>query len=348
MRTYITIDIGGTAIKYGVLREDERFLVQRETPTLAATRRGPGIVRHVRECIAPLVQEYRPAGIAVSTAGMVDPERGEIFYSAPLIPDWAGTPLKALLEEAFQLPCEVENDVNCAGLAESRSGAGKGKNFCLCLTIGTGIGGCLVSDGQIYHGAGNSALEVGYLKLPGGDFQDLASTKALVERVERALRADGDAARQAASMAAAGGDAARQADAMATADGYAARLAGAAIPENGALPPLPAGGLNGKIIFDRAIKGDALCVRAIDEMAETLGLGIANLCYVLNPDAVILGGGVMAQEAYLRPRIEAALGRSLLPHIAARTALLFAAYRNEAGMLGAFYHFQDKQEKPNL
>lgn len=299
MRYYATVDIGGTAIKYGILREDGRFVLKRETPTLAMQRRGPGIVRCVEDCIAEAMHEYPAAGIAVSTAGMVDPERGEIFHSAPLIPDWTGTKLKAQLEENFRLPCEVENDVNCAGLAESRSGAGKGKRICLCLTIGTGIGGCLVLDHKVYHGAGNSALEVGYLKLPGGDFQDLASTKALVEKVERVQREK----------------------------------------------QLSQNALNGRIIFERAKDGDEICIRAINEMAETLGLGIANLCYVLNPDAVILGGGIMAQEAYLKPRIEEALSRYLLPAAAAHTELLFAAYRNEAGMLGAYYHFRDKQRE---
>lgn len=299
MRYYIAVDIGGTAIKYGVLREDGSLVLRRETPTHAAARRGPGIVSCVERCITELLQEYPAEGICISTAGMVNPERGEIFYSAPLIPDWAGTRLKAILETKFHLPCEVENDVNCAGLAESRSGAGKGKQFCLCLTVGTGIGGCLVMDGKVYHGAADSALEVGYLKLPGGDFQDLASTKSLVEKVERIQREK----------------------------------------------QLPSGNLNGKIIFDRAKDGDETCIRAINEMTDTLGMGIANLCYVLNPDAVILGGGIMAQEAYLKPRIEAALKRYLLPTVAANTALLFAAYRNEAGMLGAFYHFIDKQKE---
>ena len=76
-----------------------------------------------------------------------------------------------------------------------------------------------------------------------------------------------------------------------------------------------------------------------------LGRGIANICYVMNPEVVVLGGGVMAQEEYLRGRIEAALGKYLVPSIAKHTKLAFAKHRNDAGMLGAYYHFRNMQKK---
>ena len=75
--------------------------------------------------------------MAISTAGMVDPNEGSIFYAGPQIPNYAGTQFKKVIEEKFELPCEVENDVNCAGLAEGISGAGKEAKISLCLTIGT-------------------------------------------------------------------------------------------------------------------------------------------------------------------------------------------------------------------
>ncbi|MBZ4265788.1 ROK family protein, partial [Streptococcus pneumoniae] len=90
-----------------------------------------------------------------------DPDKGEIFYAGPQIPNYAGTQFKKEIEGRFGIPCEIENDVNCAGLAEAVSGSGKGAGITLCLTIGTGIGGCLIIDGQIFHGFSNSACEVG-------------------------------------------------------------------------------------------------------------------------------------------------------------------------------------------
>ena len=93
-------------------------------------------------------------------------------------------------------------------------------------------------------------------------------------------------------------------------------------------------------VFREAEAGDEICREAIDEMCSVLGLGIANICYVLNPELVVLGGGIMAREAYLYPRIRAAIDRNLKPVIARHTVLKMAKYGNEAGMLGAYYHFR--------
>ena len=128
------------------------------------------------------------SGIAISTAGMVDPATGTILHASDAIPGYAGISYKTYMEEHFHLPCAVENDVNCAGLAESISGAGKGSRINLCLTVGTGIGGCLVVDGKVFHGASNSACEVGYMHLAPGAFQDEAATSALVRRVTERKR----------------------------------------------------------------------------------------------------------------------------------------------------------------
>lgn len=130
------------------------------------------------------------SGIAISTAGMVDPATGTILHASDAIPGYAGISYKAYMEEHFHLPCAVENDVNCAGLAESISGAGKGSRINLCLTVGTGIGGCLVVDGKVFHGASNSACEVGYMHLAPGAFQDEAATSALVRRVTERKKAE--------------------------------------------------------------------------------------------------------------------------------------------------------------
>ena len=116
MKRYICIDIGGTTIKYGVIQEDLTFLISDEIPTEAMTYGGPGVVRKICEITENLLKEHPASGICVSTAGMVDCSTGSITYAAPLIPNYAGTPIKKTMEERFSLPCEVENDVNCAGL----------------------------------------------------------------------------------------------------------------------------------------------------------------------------------------------------------------------------------------
>ena len=96
---------------------------------------------------------------------------------------------------------------------------------------------------------------------------------------------------------------------------------------------------DGYHIFEAAKKGDKICLLAIDEMADVLGKGIANICYVINPEIVVLGGGIMAQEAFLKERIEGALKKYLVSSIEEHTKIAFAKHQNDAGMLGAFYHF---------
>lgn len=293
MKQYICIDIGGTSIKYGVIGEDGVFLTTGEMPTEAAAYGGPGIMRKAKQIIEEYRKEYVPEGICISTAGMVDFEQGKITYAAPLIPDYTGTEIKKELEEAFGIPCEVENDVNCAGLAEALAGAAKGSRISVCLTVGTGIGGAAVIDGKVFHGFSGSACEIGYMHLPGGEFQDLGASSILVKKVAARKNMD---------------------------------------PSS----------VNGKYVFENAKKGDEECIRAIDEMADILGMGIANICYVFNPEVVVLGGGIMAQKEYLEKRIRAAMDKYLVSSVAEKTRLAFAENQNQAGMLGAFYNFRNR------
>ena len=204
---------------------------------------------------------------------MVDTERGSIFYSAPLIPDYAGTEFKKTLEEKFHIPCEVENDVNCAGLAEYSSGAAKGCKVVLMLTIGTGIGGCIVLDGKVFHGFSNSACEVGYMHMDDSDFQTLGAASILSKKVSQ-----------------------WKGEPEEKWDGYR--------------------------IFEEAKKGDMICNRAIDQMIEILGKGIANICYVINPEVVVLGGGIMAQEEFLRGKIQDAVKKYLISSIEEHTKIV--------------------------
>ena len=293
MKTYICIDIGGTSIKYGMIREDGTFLTTGEMPTEAQKHGGPGIMKKAEAIVEEFLNTYKPEGICVSTAGMVDCEKGRITYAAPLIPHYTGTEIKKTLEERFHLPCEVENDVNCAGLAEHFSGASKGSKISVCLTVGTGIGGAILIDGKVFHGFSGSGCEVGYMHLPGGAFQDMGASSILVKKTAEYKRI---------------------------------------APES----------IDGKYVFEHAKKGDTDCIRAIEEMCEVLGMGIANICYVVNPEVVVLGGGIMAQKEYLKDRLRKSLDKYLIPSVAQNTRLEFARNQNQAGMLGAFYHFKER------
>ena len=292
MKKYVSIDIGGTAIKYGVINSEGQIVEKEQMPT-EAWRGGPEILNKVIGIVETYKKIYTVSGICISTAGMVDVEKGEIFYAAPLIPNYAGTKFKQVLEEKFQIPCEVENDVNCAGLAESVSGVAKQSKVTLCLTVGTGIGGCIIIQGKIFRGYSNSACEVGYMNMGDSDFQTLGAASVLTKKVAERKKE-------------------------------------------------PQERWNGYRIFQHAKKGDAVCCQAIDEMVDILGKGIANICYVLNPEIIVLGGGIMAQQEFLKEKIEQSVKRYLVPSIAENTKIAFAKHKNDAGMLGAFYHFTER------
>lgn len=294
MNRYICIDIGGTSIKYGMLEEGGRFLTAGEMPTEAMQGGGPGILKKAESIVAGYLDAGAAAsGICISTAGMVDCDAGRITYAAPLIPQYTGTEIKKTLETRFQLPCEVENDVKCAGLAEHYAGAARGTRISVCLTVGTGIGGAILIDGKVFHGFSGSGGEIGYMHLPGGAFQDLGASSVLVQRAA-------------------------------------------------AYEGVPPASIDGKYVFAQARQGNAACIRAIDEMVDVLGMGIANICYVVNPEVVVLGGGIMAQKDYLSGRIRKSLEQYLIPSVAAHTRLAFAENQNQAGMLGAYYHFRTR------
>ncbi|WP_300697237.1 ROK family protein, partial [uncultured Clostridium sp.] len=97
--------------------------------------------------------------------------------------------------------------------------------------------------------------------------------------------------------------------------------------------------IDGKIIFDMAKNNDKDCLNEIDNMVKSLAIGIANICYLINPEVLILGGGIMAQEEFLKPRIDKALKEILVPRIYENTKIEFAKRQNDAGMIGALYNF---------
>ncbi|MDO4312495.1 MAG: ROK family protein [Eubacteriales bacterium] len=294
MKKYVSIDIGGTAIKYGLIAENGEIISRSERKT-ESYKGGPSILKKAVEITQNFCKTEEISGICISTAGMVDTIKGEIFHSAPLIPNYTGINFKETLEAKFHVPCEVENDVNCAGLAEYVSGAARGSKVSLMLTVGTGIGGSIIQDGRVFRGFSNSACEVGYMHMLGSDFQTLGAASILTRKVAEWKNERAEI-------------------------------------------------WNGYHIFEEAKKGDELCIRAIDEMCDVLGLGIANICYVINPEVVVLGGGIMAQEEFLKKRIGNAVEKYLIPSISSQTRIAFARHRNDAGMLGAFYHFQQNHK----
>lgn len=287
MKYYVCIDIGGTAIKYGLASEEGNFVAKSSMPT-QANLGGMGIVEKIKQIIKNYSAEKIISGVAISTAGVIDYTDGSIKF-ALAIPNYTGTKLKAIVEQTFKVKCAVENDVNCIGLGEMWLGAGKGKSSLFCMALGTSIGGCAVLNKKVIHGASNSAGEIAYMLIPGGNMHELVSTSRLVKDVAKAKK-------------------------------------------------LSLEKVNGKKIFTWARQGDEDCKLAINNLMQHLTDGIVNIVSVLNPEMIILGGGIMAQTEYLQPIIDDLLKTKLEPSVYEQTNIAFAKLQNDAGMLGALYN----------
>lgn len=163
MKKIVGIDIGGTMIKYALLSLEGDILKKGEIPTEAS--KG---VENLFSNISKVIEGYLSEdilGIAVSGTGQIDGSIGKVIGGNPIIPGWIGTNLVERLEEKFNLPAVLENDVNCAALGEKWIGAAKGKRDFLCLTIGTGIGGGIVLNDELLRGDTCVAGEFGHIQI---------------------------------------------------------------------------------------------------------------------------------------------------------------------------------------
>ena len=300
MMYYICIDIGGTSIKYGVLSEKGEIFID-GTVSTKVTEKENFILSDVKKLIRNILDEYRNyeiKGICVSTAGVVNPEKGEIAYAGPTIPKYTGTKIKEELEKEFSISCEVENDVNCAGLGEYWKGAGKGSKSMVCLTIGTGIGGSVILDGKLLNGIGYTAGEIGYMDVNGSYIQNIASSKYLVEKVQKEKEEK---------------------------EGITDAITGVDI-------------------FELAKKGDEICIAGIDEIISNLAVGVRNIIYLLNPEVIVIGGGITAQKEYLEEKIRKEVNDGMISDMFRKTRIELAQQGNQAGLLGALYNFLNKNK----
>ena len=286
---YLCFDIGGTNIKYAIITADGNFKYKALLAT-EAQNGAKSIIAKIKNIAAKYKLQYNLQGIAISTAGIVDQEKGSIIYAFPeIFPGYSNTPLKRTLEDDCNLPCTVENDVNCAALGETWLGCARGTDSAFMMTIGTSVGGCIILDGKIIHGGANSAGEIAYMNIPQGNFHDIVSTTYLVNEISRQHNNNSDE-------------------------------------------------FNGKAAFEMIANGDKIANIVLDKMLQSLLYGINNVCSILNPKTIILGGGIMQQKELLQPRIDY-WAKKILPAIFYQnTQIKFAELGNDAGVLGALYY----------
>lgn len=188
----VAIDIGGTEIKYALVKKDGTLLSTSKIRT-EASKGKEELLKKIYKIVEKYASDSKIIGIAISTTGQVDGNLGEVVGGTELIPGWIGTKVVKILEEKYKIPVIIENDVNCAAVGEMWLGAGRNDENFICLTIGTGIGGGIVINRELFLGAGSVAAEFGHIQIEKngkkclcgkeGCYQMYASTSALLNSV---------------------------------------------------------------------------------------------------------------------------------------------------------------------
>jgi glucokinase len=304
----LALDVGGTKLAAGVVRGDGSVRSRLVEP--ADRDQGPDdmIRRHLalgrRAVEAAGLDAVDIQAVGIACGGPLDPERGIIL--GPLhLPGWINVTLVAIVEDAFRVPAAVDNDATAGAVAEWRFGAGRdrGVRSLVYLTISTGIGGGLVLDGRPYRGAAGNAGELGHLTIDIDGDPCACGRRGCLE----AYASGTNIARRAREALAAGEPSSLAGVATVTARDVAAAAAG----------------------------GDALAGRVWDETTRMLGSAVATILDVLNPELVVLGGGVTnAGDALLRPIRETALREAMRP-AAGSADVVLATLGEDLGVVAA-------------
>jgi glucokinase len=300
----IALDLGGTKLLSGVV--DDEGVVQKRVVSATDTTSEHAVLNQVDEAVESL-RDDEIGAIGVGIPSTIDQRRGEAVDSVNIpITD---VPFRDRLQDRFGMPAAIENDANAAALAEHRYGAGRGSRHMVMLTLGTGVGGGLILDGELYRGAIGAAGELGHitLDLNGPPCQGRCPGRGHLEAMASGTAADGYA-REAAERNPEG-DLGRAAAEGKTVD---ARLA-----------------------VELAAKGPGDARDVLDHVGLHLGVGIASFVNIFNPELVVIGGGFSrAGDLLLEPARKVVRERALSP-ARDEVRIVPALLGVEAGLIGA-------------
>lgn len=307
----IGVDIGGTKIAAGLVDGSGTILYQTRTPMAANSGPGAGLAAvvaaiHSVAAKAGEASEGKLRGIGLCAPGPLDPAAG-VIINPPNLPCWRNYPLAAEVEGALGVTVKLDNDGNAAALAEAQWGAGRGHRNVFYATLGTGIGTGIVFDGRIYHGRTGAAAEGGHVSIDyrgprcgcgkRGCIEALAAGPAIARRAQRKL-AEG---RPSAIRELAGNNL----------EAVSSEMVGKAFAE-----------------------GDALAGEVLLETVELLALWLGNMVDLLEPDIVVMGGGVASMLSPLLDRLWEQLPGCCINSRCQEIPLVMARYGADAGIAG--------------
>ena len=310
MAYYVGIDLGGTNIKAGVVDEKGELLNKLSIKT-HAERSMEEIIYDMGKLAVDVIKDCGKEisdieAIGIGSPGTPDNEEGLLVYSANLPFNMA--PMRKLIRDVIDLPVYIDNDANCAAMAEAVAGAAKGTKDSVTITLGTGVGAGVIINGRIYSGFNQAGSEFGHTVLVSGGIQCKCGRRGCFE--------------QYASASA------------------LARMAQEAADSNpdSILKDLIAkeGGSNAKIAFDAMKAGDKVAAELVDRYTDYLADGLANVINTFMPEVLVVGGGVCNEgDPLLIPMREKTMSRPYFGPGVKKTEIRLAEMGNDAGIVGA-------------
>ena len=307
----IGIDLGGTTAKIGILSQSGDILSKWELST-DISEEGTKIVPNIIQSIKAYLDSEKLSsedflGIGMGTPGTVNRKNGTVIGAFNL--NWKTLqPIREQFESSTGIPFFLDNDANVAALGEQWKGAGNNETNVSFITLGTGVGGGLVSDGTLIHGAVDAAGEVGHITVEPGGYECTCGKKGCLEQY-----------------------------ASATGIVRLARDLAKEYSEESDLKTLVLSNdpIDSKAIFDAAKAGDTYANFVVDRFAYYLGLALGNIANILNPSTIVLGGGVSKAGEFLVERVSKVVEEFTFPTIRSVTKIKIAELENDAGMIGA-------------
>ncbi len=310
--TYIGVDIGGTNLKAGLVTEEGRILATKKMKIAQIDNQEAlawAMVSMIQDLAdATDIPLNQIASVGVGVPGAVEIRSGTILYTCNL--PLRNVPLRRLVHRYLHLPMYIENDANCAAVAEYYAGAGRDSKRFVTVTLGTGIGGGIIHNGKIFHGSNGMAGEVGHMCIVAdgelcpcgrrGCWEQYASASALKRLTKQAMERNPHS------------------------------ILAQVVAENG-------GSISGRSAFIAARQGDPVGQRVCDMYIRYLSIGIANLVNIFQPDTLAIGGGVSHEsDAQLLIPVQQQVARESIPcNRDKMTRIVKAQLGNDAGIIGA-------------
>lgn len=333
---YLGIEIGGTKLQLAIGGADAE-LVELARAEVDPRRGAQGILADIEKLATPLLKQHKIRGVGMGFGGPVDIERGRVLKSHH-IAGWADFPLADWAREKFGVPVAIANDADTAALAEARLGAGRDRNPVFYITVGTGIGGGLILDGQIYRGSGLGAAEIGHLRpglhadVPDQHLESYAAGWGIAAAAQARLA-------QPVSLRI---DEVRAGDRPLVAENVRQRLIEVeeADEEDAADLLKRCHGqperLTAKLVGEAARDGNRIAREVLDQAWLALGWGIAQMITLLAPQVVVVGGGVslLGDELFFQP-VRREVERFVFPPFLGKYEIVPASLGEEVVLHGA-------------